>query len=401
MGGFATDAPPLDAAPEILVGMSGGVDSSVTALLLQEQGWRVTGTTMRLFTNEDAGLGERGGDDRVDDDPRHESTCCSVRDIDDARSVARRLDIPYFVSSFTDAFRRDVIDRFIDEYRHGRTPNPCIDCNRSIKFPLLLRRARELGISHIATGHYAVVGWDVALGRYTLARGIAPKDQSYVLYALTQDELSALLLPLGELQKPEVRAIASHRGLTNAEKADSEDICFVPDGDYARFLCEQGGLAGMPGPIVDATGKVLGRHEGLFHYTVGQRRGIGVAGPEPYYVLGFNRRDNALIVGSRAQLGCASCLLDEVNWLSVACPTLPVRVQVKTRYRQQSVPATVTALSADTACIDFDEPLSAVACGQAAVFYGPVTAGEVANLVYGGGTIVQTIGSEVAHEGDS
>ena len=257
----------------VLAAMSGGVDSSVAALVLRDAGYEVEGVTLKLFDNDDAFI-------------VGESTCCSLSDAEDARQVCLSLGLPHFIYNFSRTFNVDVIDRFCASYLAGKTPNPCIDCNRYVKFAALQERRRELGYDYVATGHYACRAYNDETGRYELRRGVdANKDQSYVLFHLSQDTLAHMLFPLGELTKPEVRALAEEHGFINASKAESQDICFVPDGDYASFIERREGRAFQPGDIVDRDGKVLGRHEGLARYTIGQRKGIGVAAPEPLYVF--------------------------------------------------------------------------------------------------------------------
>ena len=269
----------------VLVGMSGGVDSAAAAALLQDSGYEAAGCTLRLLDSQVLGQ-------------EVESGCCSLEDVEDARSVARRLGMDFFVFNFKDAFRRHVIEDFAAAYQAGRTPNPCIQCNRHIKFSALLQRADELEMDYIATGHYARVGRDGETGRWQLLRGLdRRKDQSYVLYPLTQRQLSRLLLPLGGMEKEAVRALAEARGLCNARKPDSQDICFVPDGNYPAFLQRYGGLALREGDFVDTQGRVLGRHRGLPCYTTGQRRGLGVSAGRPLYVLGKDGPSNTVVLG--------------------------------------------------------------------------------------------------------
>lgn len=357
----------------VMMAMSGGVDSSVAAALLTEAGYAVTGATMKLFGADVVGP---GGD----------SACCSLDDVEDARAVCRRLGIPHCTFNFGELFGEAVIDRFCAAYKRGATPNPCIDCNRYLKFEALQRRRRELGLDAVATGHYARRAFDESTGRWQLLRARdGAKDQSYVLYHLTQDTLAHLLFPLGELTKAEVRALARARGFGNAEKAESQDICFVPDGDYAGFIERRCGgiddaVAFQPGEIVDRAGRVLGEHRGLIHYTVGQRKGIGVAAREPLYVFAKDMEANRLVVGTAAEVQVSSVTARDVNFIAVDCLEAPCSVQVKTHYRQRPVAATARQIGPDELAIVFDEPQRACAPGQAAVLYD----GEV---VIGGGTI--------------
>ena len=255
-----------------LIAMSGGVDSSVAAYLIKEQGFESTGITLKLFDNEDIG-------------EKKEKTCCSLDDIDDARSVCYKLGIPYYVYNFKDSFKENVISRFINAYENGTTPNPCIDCNRYIKFEKLMRRAEELDFDYVVTGHYAVIEYNAETGRYLLKKSAdSSKDQSYVLYSLTQEQLAKTLFPLGNMTKEQTREIAEKLGLINAHKHDSQDICFVPDGDYAKFIEQYTGRTYPHGNFVDESGKVLGEHKGIIRYTVGQRKGLGLALPHPMYV---------------------------------------------------------------------------------------------------------------------
>jgi tRNA-specific 2-thiouridylase len=365
------------AHPRALAAMSGGVDSSVAAYLLTDQGFETEGVTLKLFENEDACLASS----RV---------CCSLKDAEEARQVCLTLGIPHFVYNFTRTFNHDVIDRFCDGYLAGETPNPCIDCNRYVKFAALQQRRRELGYDYVATGHYARRAFDEKTGRYLLLRGRdANKDQSYVLFHLTQDTLAHMLFPLGELTKPEVRAIAARQGFINANKPESQDICFVPDGDYATFIGKRRGTAFPPGDIVDRAGHVLGRHRGLIHYTVGQRKGIGVAAREPLYVCAKDAERNRLVVGTDAETRCTGVVVRDVNLIALAELSGPVRCEVKTHYRQTARPAVVTPREDGGATIAFDEPQRACAPGQAAVFYQ-------GDVVVGGGTIesVQGLGAD-------
>ena len=369
-----------DARGRVLVAMSGGVDSSVAALLLRDAGFDAAGVTMKLFDNEVAGA---GGACVVG-----ESTCCSQSDVEDARQVAFGLGLEHFTFNFKGTFGEQVIDRFCDVYLQGRTPNPCIDCNRYLKFAALQRRRAQLGFDYVATGHYARRAFNEATGRYELRRGLdGSKDQSYVLYHLTQDDLAHMLFPLGELTKPEVRKLAAEHGFGNAEKPESQDICFVPDGDYAgfigRYLGLQGGVgapgAFKPGPIVDTAGRALGQHRGLIHYTIGQRKGIGVAAPEPLYVLAKDAAENALVVGTRSQLGVTEVRACDVNLISVASIDEPLRVEAKTHYRQKAQPA-MAVMDGDQLVVRFDDPVARPAAGQALVIYD-------GDAVVGGGTI--------------
>ena len=357
-------------AGKVLVAMSGGVDSSVAACLLQEQGYACIGVTMRLFENTTAGI------------PRGH-TCCSLDDVEDARAVADTLGIPFYVLNFTEDFHQKVIDKFVRVYQSGGTPNPCIDCNRYLKFDLLLRRARELGCDAIATGHYVRKVRD-ADGRWGLCKTDDPnKDQSYVLYALTQDQLAHTLFPLGEMHKDTVRAIAEQRGLCNARKQDSQDICFVPDGDCGAFLERQTGAPLPPGDFVDRDGHVLGCHRGAARYTIGQRKGLGVSAPTRLFVTGKDMTANTVTLGPEAELYRSSLLAGDWNWIAQPpAPGQALRCNARTRYHQPERSATALPQQDGTVRVLFDTPQKAIAPGQAVVLYR-------GDAVLGGGTILK------------
>ena len=343
----------------VAVAMSGGVDSAAAALLLAEAGYDVWGVTLRLQSCPGAAE-------------------TAEAEIDSARRAAEALGIPHRVLDLRERFRTAVMDRFVSEYLAGRTPNPCVDCNREIKFGALLDWVLEQGADFLSTGHYARV--DRAEGRWRLLRGAdRRKDQSYVLYQLTQRQLSHLLLPLGDYDKPAIRQLVEARGLANARKADSQDICFIPDGDYAAFLAASGAEL-VPGDFVDETGRVLGRHRGLPCYTPGQRKGLGVSAGEPVYVLRKEAAGNRIILGPDSALYTAELTAQRVNWLSVPAPEGPLAVTAKTRYTQKEAAATAEVLPDGRLRVTFAEPQRAVTAGQAVVLY-------VGEAGAGGGTI--------------
>ena len=362
--------------------MSGGVDSSVAAALLKDQGYEVIGISMQVwdYSRFTAEKGEKF------------DTCCSLDDIHDARRVAEQLGIPFYVVNFEEEFQQLVIEDFIGEYFRGRTPNPCVRCNQWIKFELLLKKARGLGADLIATGHYARTEQD-ADGRYRLLKGTDPaKDQSYFLFTLTQEQLAMTLFPLGGMTKPEVRALAAAYQLRVAEKGESQEICFVPDNDYVRFLEEARGRNLQSGNIVDSSGKVLGTHEGTYRYTIGQRKGLGIAHPEPLYVLGVDGTRNEVVVGSRDALYSDGLLATNVNW--IVTPGEPAfAASCKIRYRHQPVPCSILPLSGNRAEVRFGKREKSVTPGQAVVFY----AGDV---VLGGGWIEKAVNVEKSVIGD-
>lgn len=348
----------------VCAAMSGGVDSAGAALLLRRSGYAVSGVTLRLHSYKD-----RPG------------LCGSAEDIEAARSVAATLGIPHTVLDLSDLFQKAVMDRFVSEYVHGRTPNPCVDCNREIKFGALLDWAIAHGADAIATGHYARVSFDESAGRWLLLRGLdRRKDQSYVLYQLTQRQLSHLLLPVGTYEKPALRALAAEAGLSNAEKADSQDICFVPDGDYVSFLRQYGGVDLVPGDFVDQSGHVLGRHKGLECYTTGQRKGLGVSADMPLYVLRKDLGSGTVVLGPDSDLYTRELTAERVNWISIPELTAPMAVTAKTRYSQREAAATVEPLPDGRIRVIFDAAQRAITAGQAVVLYD----GE---KVVGGGTI--------------
>lgn len=349
-----------------LIAMSGGVDSSLAAKLMKDKGFDCVGCTMKLYHNEDVGI-ERS------------RTCCSLDDVEDARSVAYKLGMPFYVFNFTDAFRDTVIRKFIESYEKGITPNPCIDCNRYMKFEKLLERAKILGCDYIVTGHYA--GIEEENGKFLLKKAFdETKDQSYVLYSMTQELLAHTMFPLGSMQKTEVRAIAEENGFVNAEKPDSQDICFVPNGDYASVIELQTGKRPVEGNFVDKQGDILGRHKGMIHYTIGQRKRLGISHTEPLYVCGICPQDGNVVLGSNDDLFSREADVYDFNRISGEVPGSEFRCKAKIRYRQPEQWVTVIPTGADTVHIVFDEPQRAITPGQAAVFYDGDT-------VLGGGTI--------------
>ena len=357
-----------DSKPRALIAMSGGVDSSVAAWLMQQAGYDCTGITMRLTRNET--LGQSGF-----------HTCCSEKDIEDAAEVAYAMDIPYEVLDFTADFREQIIEKFVRVYEAGGTPNPCIDCNKYMKFRHLLDWARAHGMEYVVTGHYARVEQDEATGRFLLKKGLDEgKDQSYVLYNLTQEQLAHIRLPLGGLHKTEVREIAEQHKFVNARKHDSQDICFVPDGDYARFMEDFTGKRYPAGDFLDENGRVVGTHNGAVRYTIGQRKGLGVAAGKHVYVLSKNGADNTILLGDDAELYASSLLASHVNWISGETPAQPVRCAAKTRYSQTEAPCTAYPLPDGGLRVVFDQPQRAITPGQAVVLYD-------GDVVLGGGTI--------------
>ena len=350
-----------------LIAMSGGVDSSVAAYLMKQAGFACVGATMRLYENEDMSAPQAG-------------TCCSLEDVEDARAVAAKLDMPYYVFNFKEDFGRQVMDRFVAAYETGCTPNPCIDCNRFLKFDRMYRRAQELGIGYVVTGHYARIQQSET-GRWLLLKGPDPqKDQSYVLYAMTQEQLAHTQFPLGALRKEEVRAIAAAQGFINAKKHDSQDICFVPDGDYAAFIRRRTGRTYPEGDFVDTTGRILGRHRGIIHYTIGQRRGLGVSGGRPLYVKEIRPSDNTVVLAEEHQLYAPTAIARDFNWIAWEAPAAPIRVQARARYHQPEQDATTFVLPDGRVQVTFDRPQRALTKGQAIVLYQ-------ADVVIGGGTI--------------
>ncbi len=361
-----------DNSKRAMIAMSGGVDSSVAAYLTIKAGYECTGVTMRLFDNEAIGI-------------EQESTCCSLADVEDARSVCNELGIPYYVFNFGDTFAKQVIDRFVANYENGRTPNPCIDCNRFLKFERLLKRAQDTNFVFIVTGHYARTSYDPVSGRYLLKRGLdKSKDQSYVLYGMTQEQLKHTLLPLGELTKEEVRNIAREQGFLTAEKDESQDICFVPDHDYGAFIRRYTGRDVASGDIVNVQGKTLGTHAGIIDFTVGQRKGIGIAASQPLYVVELDPQTDTVVVGSESDLYQNTAIIEDINLISLESIQGELRATAKHRYRSAEKPVIVTQIGTDKLKVVFDEPQKAITKGQALVLYD-------GDVVIGGGTITDVL----------
>lgn len=343
---------------KVLLGMSGGVDSSVSAILLKEQGYEVIGITMNFLENN------------------NESS------VQDAKRVCDYLGIKHYVIDLKEEFNNRVIKNFVCEYANSRTPNPCIECNRYLKFGAMYEKAKELGADYIATGHYAKIEFDENYDRYVLKKSNSlKKDQSYVLYNVPKEILGKVIFPLAEFEnKEEIRNIARKHGLDIASKSDSEDICFIPDGDYKKYLEEHSEIKKNPGNIVDKSGKVLGRHNGLYYYTIGQRKGLGIANPVPLYVLGFNKNKNEVIVGPVEELFSKEIIVKNINLLLIDDLERPIRVKTKIRYAAKEAESVIEKINEDTVKVVFDEPQRGVTPGQSAVFYKD-------DIVLGGGKI--------------
>ncbi len=353
-----------------LIAMSGGVDSSVAALLALKQGLNCVGAMMKLFQNEES-------------EANCNKTCCSLEDANDARSVAFKLGIPFHVFNFMDYFKINVIDRFINSYQSGETPNPCIECNRYLKFDKLLKRAHELHLDYLITGHYARIQYNKGSNRYLLKKGVdASKDQSYVLYMMTQYQLEHTLFPLGNLTKKEVREIAVENGFINAKKHESQDICFVPSGNYAEFIKKHSNQNNSlkPGSFMDIHGNIIGEHKGIIHYTIGQRKGLGISSENSLYVCKINADDNSITIGNENSLYSKTILAKNINLIPMDRLNSPIKVTAKLRYKQPEQPATLHQLDENTLRAEFETPQRAVTKGQAVVFYD-------GDIVIGGGTI--------------
>jgi tRNA-specific 2-thiouridylase len=352
-----------------IIAMSGGVDSSVAAFLSKEAGLECIGVTMKLFDNADVG----------EDLDR---PCCSLTDAADAARVAASLGMPHYVFDFTQDFKEQVIARFVSAYTAGITPNPCIDCNRFIKYERLYRRMESMGFDYVVTGHYARTDYDEHTGRYLLRTGLDDtKDQSYVLYALTQEQLAHTRFPLGALTKTEARKIAEANGFVNANKPDSQDICFVPDGDYGSFIEAYTGTDYPSGNFLDTEGNVIGEHSGIIHYTIGQRRGLGKAFGKPVFVTEIRPETNEVVLGEQEDLKGDTVRARDINLISVPVIKEPMRVTAKIRYNQSAQPATATQTDDDEITVTFDEPVRAITKGQALVLYD-------GDIIVGGGTII-------------
>lgn len=348
-----------------LIAMSGGVDSSVAAFFMKQNGYECIGTTMKLYDNDDIGI-------------QRDKTCCSLDDINDARSVAQKLGMPYYVLNFKGEFESKVIDKFIKTYEQGGTPNPCIDCNRYLKFEKLMHKMKELQLDYVVTGHYADI--EQKDGRYYLKKGKdLSKDQSYVLYSLTQDQLAHTIFPLGKYSKDEIRAVAEQNGFINAHKKDSMDICFVPDGDYAKFIENHCNKTYPKGDFVDKDGNVLGKHNGIIRYTIGQRKGLGLSVGHPVYVCDKDIDKNLVVIGGNEDLMTKRLVANDFNWIA-PMPANKIHCAAKTRYNMVEKPCTAWC-EGDNVIVEFDDEVRAVTSGQAVVLYD----GE---YVLGGGTIL-------------
>lgn len=359
--------------PRVLVAMSGGVDSSLAAALLVQEGYDVIGATMQIWDKD------------IPEDDAENRGCCSLSAVDDARRVAEKIGIPYYVLNFRDMFQKTVIDYFVDEYGAGKTPNPCIACNRFVKFEGLLQKALALGAEYVATGHYAKIAYDDKLGRHTLSKGIDhTKDQSYALYHLNQNSLKHFLMPLGTYTKVETRRMAAELGLSVANKPESQEICFVPNDDYKSFLAEKSPEALKPGQIVDITGKVLGKHQGLPLYTIGQRKGLGIATGKPLYVVELDYDKNQVVVGSDKDVFASELIADDFNFITIDSLEKPMTVSAKIRYGAKEGMARIIPLADGKVHVKFDEPQRAVTPGQSVVFYD-------GDMVIGGGIIIKAI----------
>ena len=349
-----------------LIAMSGGIDSSVAALLTKNQGYDCIGCTMKLYNNEDANISK-------------EPTCCSLDDVEDARNIAYKLGIPYYVFNFTDDFKEKVIDKFIKCYECGITPNPCIDCNRYIKFDKLYHRARVLGCDYIVTGHYARIEFDGK--KYILKKIIdETKDQSYVLYSMTQEQLKHTLFPLGSMTKTETRKIANENNFINSNKPDSQDICFVPNRDCASVIENYTGKKYTNGNFINTSGEIIGKHKGIINYTIGQRKGLGISSKEPLYVCKIDAKNNTVTLGNDKELFESVVLVKDFNWIIEKPLESEIKCKVKVRYRQNEQSATLILLENDIVKIIFDKPQRAITPGQAAVAY-------LGDIVLGGGVI--------------
>lgn len=357
---------------KVVVGMSGGVDSSVAAYLLKEQGYEVIGVTMQIWQDEDSDTMEENGG------------CCGLSAVDDARRVARTLDIPYYVMNFKDDFKKKVIDYFVQEYKEGRTPNPCIACNRYVKWETLLTRSIGIGADYIATGHYAKVV-QLPNGRYALKQSkTLKKDQTYALYNLTQDQLSRTLMPVGDYTKDEIRLIAEKISVRMANKPDSQEICFVPDQDYARFIEEYSGDTFEPGEFINTSGKVIGKHKGIVHYTIGQRKGLGLNLGKPGFVVDINPETRKIMIGDDTDVFSKGCTVNRINLMSIESIDEPMEFEAKIRYSHKPAKCKVRMIDEDVMEVIFDENQRAITPGQALVLYD----GEI---VVGGGTIIESL----------